>query len=1133
MKRIIIILLSIVVVAYINAATIHSYASESVLSSGNFVKIRTAESGIYKISYDEISQMGLKPENIRILGYGGAMLEQDFSKRKIDDLPSVPFYMYKGSDGKFNKGDYILFYAQGPVSWSFTGLRFHHTQNTYSQYGHYFLSDNAGEQLLLDVICKDNSSVEAFDVYTYQNYELHELDSLNLIDLSGAHGGGREWYGEKFTKGSVLSFPMKALDRVYSEPATLSVDVVAKSFNAASEFHVNVLDEDYTISVNKITDGLNSAMSGSLNTRIHSESTASPIVRIGFESADASAIGYLNYIELVTTCSLNLRNGLLLARNRDDYGSDRPSRFHVSGATSTTQVWNITKLDSIYSVETKLNGTELTFLSSNRQLQEYVIIDPSTCPTKRLVEFSSGKIFEKVANQNLHSLADVEMLIITNSEFSSAAQKLAEAHSRIDGLKTQVVTDQQVYNEFSSGTTDATSFRWILKMLRDKVEMVNCMCSEPKYLLLIGDGTFDNRKLLRTSGNNWIVTYQAKNSINEVKAYSSDDYFTFLDDNEGSSDVNATMDLSVGRLTVNTAEEADKLADKIIRYISSKQPGSWKRQLVFLADDGDGNLHTESSDQGAEIVRKNNPDFVVNKIYLDAYKQLTNASGESYPIAKNQLDNFMQNGLLLFDYCGHAGFNNITSELMLTAKEVREMSNQNQGFWMLATCNFAQFDARVQSAAEEAVLNPNGGAISVMASCRTVYATQNTRLNNYLMESLFEHDENLYYPNTIGDAIRKAKNKYMSLHKDENKLPYLLLGDPAIRLHYPTDYQVIAKSTNDTLKALSVNKIEGYIHSSDADTLKSFNGVVHVSVYDKAAQITTLDNDNDKKKVTYIDYKNMIFSGTTEVKDGLFEFTMMVPKDIQYNYGTGRMVFYAQDTITESEGVGYNEEFVVGGSSNQLTTDTLGPDMKIYLNNEAFKDGDMTDIQPHFYAHISDENGINTIGNGIGHDLLLIIDNDIKQTYILNDYFVSKKGSYSEGNISYKLSELEEGEHELMFRAWDLLNNSSSVSLTFVVKKNIKATVYSVTAYPNPVSESGVAYIRVEHDHPDAVLELKLSVYDMAGNRKYYHEQIGADDVSINIPQAGLAAGLYIYNVEIKTADTSYTRKAGKLIIVK
>ncbi len=1104
----------------------HTYAPHSVLQSGKWVKISVVETGMHYLTYEDLQQAGLNPKTLRIYGYGGARLAQDFSLTKIDDLPQVPYYVVTGSDGVFNAGDYVVFYAQGMERWDYNGSRFVHTNNPYSTKGYYFLSDNAGTPLTIQTAAALTGNT-MYTADTYTAVRLHEVDSLNIVDRTGKEGGGREFYEQLPASGDMtlrFTFP----DLVASQPMKVYVNIAAYS-SKQSQFTFTLNGKTESLK----TDGISTSDFYTMATSNAAQFTYSPAsgdeqsLNIHFSNSANGSLGFLNYVEASATCSLTLHDKPLLFRNAEHYDTNSLTTYTLSGADGDVQVWNVTNLATIHRVPATLNGSSLTFVGSNRTVQDFVAFRPSMRNA-----FYHPTIVGTIPNQDLHSLQDVDMVILTNEAFLTAAQTLAEAHERVDAMTTAVVTDQQVYNEFSSGTPDATAYRWIMKMLYDRAAG-NSALHAPQYLLLVGDGTFDNRKLLQPSGNNLLLTYQAKNSLEETKAYASDDYFAFLDDNEGESDLSGRMDIAVGRFPVNSLDEANAVVAKTIEYMESTRSGKWKSQLLFLADDGDNNQHTSISDMAAESVRTHHPDFVVNKVYLDAYPQETSAAGESYPLAQNKFNNLISSGVLFFDYSGHGGYNAITSESVMTIADITAMTNLNRGLWFLATCNFSSFDAGVLSAGEEAVLNPNGGAIATISACRTVYAPQNGALNQLFCDTLFARRNGHYYM-TIGKALQCAKNKRGS---DNNKMPYVLLGDPAIRPAFPDDYTVVTTTQLDTLHALSIQTVEGFIRTDDMDTATWFNGKMSITVLDKMQQITTLDNDQSntesKKKFTYNDYPSPLFKGETNVVNGHFAYTFMVPKDIRYNYGNGRIVYYAIDSLNAEEAIGHYEDFQVGGSSIVAIEDTIGPEMRIYLNSPSFRDGGSTYEFPHFFAELEDEHGINTAGSGIGHDLLLIIDNNPDMTYIVNDYFSATNGSYQAGQVSYSMPEMSEGAHTLTFRAWDLLNNSTSQELNFQVVQGRDAELCAVTTYPNPVSAAGTLNILIDYDQPDKLAETDIYVYDLTGKQVYHMQQKGAEPVRWNLADVRVDAGVYVYKVQIQVAGSKASSKQGKIIVTK
>lgn len=1137
MNRYIILLsLALSISLSMTARTPDFYTQESNLSHGTVVKIQVEQTGIYAISYEQIQRLGLRPDSIRVLGYGGNLLTQDFTQKYLDDVPSVAFYMHKGEDGQFNKGDYILFYGQGPTGWNYTGSYMARTRNCYSNYGYYFLSDEAGEQRLIT----DAEAIEADnyeDIDTYEAYQLHEKDLLNLVDPSGKEGGGREFYGETMTSvNHKLTIPFHFANVDTAQMAQCRILLAATSAEF-STFNISISGQQrvaMTAGID-VADFYTKATSTSVRMTTIGLTGNDMNVQIDFSPGEQTAKGYLNYIECMAHCRLMMTQAPLFFLNTHRYGTSVISRYRVQGADAGTQIWDITNPENITRVQGTFSHDTLSFLSKNDSIRRYVALRPA-----KNTGYLEPTIVGTVANQNLHALHNIDYVIVTPSDFYDDAVRLAQAHEDKDAITWAVVTDEQVYNEFSSGTPDASAIRWFMKMLYDRAGDNPVL--RPKNLLLMGIGTFDNRKLLHNSGNNTLLTYQAENSLVETKAYATDDYFAFMQDNSGMSgnnfaDTRGRMSFGVGRLPVANKQQATNAVNKAIAYMHKLSHGDWKQQLCFLADDGDHGLHVNVSDEAAEPTRVKNPGFIVNKIYLDSYVQESSASGESYPLAYNQFSNFMQKGMLFMDYSGHGSANNICSEGFLTIADVQNLSNANQAFWVLATCNFSHFDQANPCSAAEAVINPIGGAIGVFSADRTVYASNNKTLNKNLCDTLFGRTTPFQYNMTLGQACAAAKNM---TGNDENKMPYILLGDPAIRLAYPTQYQVITTSETDTLNALDIVTIHGYIQSEETnpgtnDTATWFNGRMTISVFDKIQRVTTRDNDetNEQKKqfFTYNDYPNCLFKGEALVENGHFTAEFMLPKDIRYQYGNGRIVYYAVDTITGEEGIGHDERFVIGGSSSVEITDTVGPELTIYLNDPLFQNGGKTNETPHFYADIYDENGINTVGSGIGHDLMLVLDNDPNTSYVLNDYFTATLGNFRQGKASYRMAPLKEGMHTISFRAWDLINNSSSATLRFEVIKGLDVQLFQVMAYPNPIHAHDVLHFIIHHDKPDDWLHTCLRIYNISGQLVRLYET-DSDDINIPMSQLGLSAGIYIYQLNIQTSTTDYTTHSSRLIVL-
>ena len=1109
--------------------TATNYAAHSALRTGKWVKIRVSESGLHRLPHSTLRGMGLDPAKTRVCGYGGAPLQQDLTKTWHDDLPEMAAY---------DDGNALIFYAQGPLRWEYNASkgRYEHTQNPYSNHGYYFLTDSGeGNPKRCATLNAPETDGIQYDINTFVDHQVYEKDEINLLQRDG-HPGGREFYEEGIANNDKLTIRFDVPNLVDTLRSYAVFDAAAncgKSSNAS----LLVGNTSGLISFNYNESVIRAGESGRTLVSLYAPAGNSLTATITYHSPTDNGRFYLNYVELHAQRALVKGRGPLAFNNSHHVFNAIPGVngfiYHLSGASAQCLVFDITNPIAMSLTPAEPGSGALT-LRSSATLHEYVAVERDELAALPVPENAGN-----VDNQDIHALSDVDMLIVSNKMFLAQAQQLADAHEDIDGLRTAVVTDEQVYNEFSSGNADATAIRRLCKKLHETG-------SRPlRYLLLMGDGSFDNRRLLTNSGNNLMITYQSSNSLYEPLAYSMDDYFAFTDTGDGLSDSSGKVNLGVGRLPANTQEEAQQMVDKTIAYMSGSKYGDWRRQIVFLADDGDANmLHTWQADSVAQGVRKQAMDFAVNKMYLEAYQQEIMASGERYPIAKNKLDNFFKNGMLVFNYTGHGSTLSITSEQMLMHTEARDMTSENLSLWVLATCSFSHYDTRDKCIAEYALLNPAGAAVGVFSATRTVFAAQNLEINRQVMLKLFAKQDG-EWPR-IGDALMQAKNditldKNKSDYDAGNRLAYCLLGDPAVRLKYPEPYIAEATEINgmepslqDTVRALEEVVIKGHVADRDGNTITDFNGQVSITLQDKEAKVKMLNNDgmniDDDAKDFFLDRNSTLFRGKAEVKDGLFEVSMMIPKDIHYNYGTGRLEFYACDTTMRADALGYEEKFIIGGSAQKDGTDEQGPNLDIYLNSTAFRSGDKVNATPLFLAFIEDEHGINTAGSGIGHDLVLTIDGDAKQTYNLNDYF-STAGKYTTGTVEYLMPQMQPGRHSLTFRAWDLFNNSTTKSLDFEVVNNLGPRLIDVLVYPNPVRTGESLNIVITHDRPNAALHTAITIYDLQGRKVWQQSQNSGERIEVAVPTTNLAAGIYIYRLEAKTNNSDTTTKVGQIMV--
>ena len=719
------------------------------------------------------------------------------------------------------------------------------------------------------------------------------------------------------------------------------------------------------------------------------------------------------------------------------------------------------------------------------------------------------------------------------------AERLAVAHREKDGLTVEVVTPEAIYNEFSSGTPDATAYRRLMKMFYDRSSSLG---NPPKYLLLFGDGIYDNRgiggEVQGVSRSNMLLTFQSQESLN-VYSYATDDYFAFLEDNSGSNFSRDKMCLGVGRFPIRTVTEATQMVDKTISYMENKDSGSWKNNVTFVADDGNNEdsfttNHMKQADQLAEAIEEMQPGFLVNKVYFDAYKR---SSLGTYPDVHNEIEKLLKSGQLLINYTGHGSTTHWADESVWTQTDINNSSYKHLPVWVTATCDFTRFDDVKTSAGESVFLNPTSGGIALFTTTRVVFSGNNANLNKALIDNLFQEDANSRY--TLGEAMMYTKRQL----NDSNKLNFILIGDPALKFAYP-EYKARVTAVNGEavsdepfeFKALSRITVEGEILNPSGSFAADFTGVLSSTIFDSQSSITTLGNSSEK--FTYLDYPNTIYIGRDSVRNGKFSFTFMVPKDISYSNKKGKLNLYASSETKEAQGSFF--DFIVGGTSDTAETDTIGPEIRqIYLNDSSFVSGDKVNTTPYFVAKLWDKSGVNITGSSVGHDMILTIDSMPSMSYNLNSYYALLPDSENEGLVQFSIPELEPGMHTAEFKVWDILNNSTTYTFTFEVAEGLKPNLIEMYATPNPARDQVEFFLH--HNRPESNLKVTVMVYDMTGKFLWSTEKSGSSElfkayiVTWNLTDNGgrrLRPGVYLYRAAISTNNSKEATKANKLIIL-
>lgn len=1119
MKRILCVLLFVFGLLTSAWADSSRYASESVLNSGKWVKIQVAEDGIYKLTAADLKKMGFSNlDKVAVYGYGGWPLDEDFSTTYIDDVPEVA--VWRGAD-------YLLFYGKGPRKWEYSSSdkSFIHTNNPYSNYGYYFVTEKETTGRTMEKAA--SAAGATLQVTTFDDYVLHEEELVSV------NSSGRELYGESFTS-------------TLSRDFTISVPGITNDEGKATLSFISRGNGTITMNV----DG-NALISGSVSVPSDEYEVARELYRERAWMADKGEtvkvnIGYsttghknvhLNYFRLQMKRQLKVYDNYTFFRSLSARGN--ASRFVIQGADASTLVFDVTDGVNPQQMETSLNGTELSFsIPASASLREFVVVKPS--------QIKAPVTVGEVANQNLHALPQQDMIIIAQPNFTTQAERLAEAHRTKDNLTVRVVTPESIYNEFSSGTPDATAYRRFMKMFYDRK---TSEADAPKYLLLFGDGSFDNRKLTSAwksvDMSNMLLTYQTENSLSS-QSYVIDDYFGFLDDADNKKSLqNKKLCLGIGRFPIRTVEQATQMVDKVISYMENKNTGSWKNNLCFMADDGsntDGFMteHMEFADQLAGYVESKHPEFLVNKLYYDAYKKDMTAG--TYPDVRSGLQKLLKDGLLLFNYTGHGGTTALSDEKVLTQTDINQFTYTHLPVWVTATCDFTRFDDLNTSAGEDVFLNKSSGGIALFTTVRVAYSRPNFPINDNVIRNLFERNNGRR--RTLGEVMQATKNTLSSVYK----LGFCLIGDPAVKMAYP-EFGMKVTTVNGqsvdgnsiSFKALEKITVEGEVLDVSGQLVTDFTGIVNPTVKDSKVTVTCLKNSNkdDSPAFTFTDYPNTIFIGNDSVRNGKFSFTFTVPKDISYSNLQGKMNLYAVDTESGNEAQGNFDNFIVGGTSDTAETDTIGPEIRaLYLNDTTFVDGGQVNTTPYFVAELWDKSGVNITGSSVGHDMMLVIDESTVLSYNLNSYYELLPGEDGTGIVKFPIPALEPGKHTAEFWVWDILNNSTVRTFTFEVVEGLKPFLFDVIATPGIAREQVTFHLM--HNRPESRMRVGIMVYDLAGRQLWKHEESGTSGlfenytVSWDLTSGGvrMRPGVYIYRAAISTDNSKDATKARKFIIL-
>ena len=1103
----------------------------SVLASGTWYKFSVPATGLYKVDFDFLKKLGidvsnLSSANIRVFGNGGAMLSEDNRVPRANDLLENAIMVNDGGDGVFGQNDFFIFYAAGPTAWIKDSLnqRFIHNNNLYSDSSYYFITVDQGAGMRVAnqaAVAAANETVNSFN-----DYAVHDVDLNNPGKL------GKEWYGEQFNAGTTQNFSFNfgtTVTDVYS-----SIRVASVSTSSANNI--------FTIALNN--QGLAGATLGKVqssaeeydpiiesyplnNTTTINSTTAT--FTLTYQSAAADALGYLNYIEL------NMRRPLAFGAsdkqfNFRDWASAGPGKvasYVIGNTNSATQVWDVTNPQVPVKMNGSTGGNSFSFTQDAQMLHEFVTANTTDLPVPAAIG--------KIDNQNLHGMDQVNMIIVVNPAYLDQANQLAAIHRNSDNLSVAVVTTAQVYNEFSSGAQDISAIRDFTRMFYDRAG--NDSTQMPHYLLLFGGASYDYKDRV-PNNSNFVPAYETSQSHDNVNGFCTDDFYGMLDDNEFIDDPNVynTMDVSVGRIPARNQDDANAAVDKITAYKSTASLGPWRISSMFVGDKEDGaGYHLRDANNMANTLTDNTSNLYNHtKVFVDNIPLINTPAGDRCPNANAAINDQVFKGTFIIDYCGHGNTTLWSYERILTQDDYNSWANiHSLPLLVTATCDFGQFDQpSAASAGERVVVRPGGGVIAAVTTTQAVFAGANGLINKAYISEQFSKNANGKW-NAVGDALRLAKNsEYAAVNYNTdpgdilNFRKFSLLGDPAIVPNFPqyamrldSVVDEAAAMLTDSIKALGKYTIYGSITDGSNNVLSGFNGTTYLALYDKAKTVNVSTYYGIE---TFTTQTNSVYKGKVSISNGAFSCTFIAPKDINYNYGKGKLSLYANSATTD--GAGTDSSITVGGFSDNPVISTVAPIVKAYIGDSLFLDGGITGPNTSLYAVLYDETGINVSGNDIGHDLTAVLDDSVTAPYILNDYYETAPNTYQKGFVKFPLSGLSEGRHKLTVRAWDVNDNYGEGTVNFVVVNGNVFKVNNLMNYPNPFRD--ITHFVFDHNHPDEELRAEINIYSMAGKLvctlkdTFTPSGSHTNEMTWNGTDASgtkLPPGMYVYTLKIAT----------------
>lgn len=1115
-----------------SALPLDAYAPQSRLASGRWIRISVPESGLYAITPAMLRSWGFSDATkVRVYGYGGTRISDILDAASYtDDLPAAP--QQQEADGT------IVFYGRGPESWepSASTGRYINNTNIYTDRGYYFVSDT-GEEIPAMTVTGTPDSDASRTPGQFNERVQHELEAVSPGE-AGAHLVGEDF---RLTPNRTFTFDMPG--RVEGTDVWFECSFVARTLAGDSKLtffaNGNAIDSNSSDVIAKCTsDGHYHGVEGiSRHTLTNLTGTS---LKLGVSHSSSVTVygAWLNYLTVNYTRTLSLASDGHLCFTT----STRPMALGGTGAD--TRIWDVTDVHRPLRVDfARSDDGTARWTSAYGTTRTYAAYTPG----KTLPAPQSEGI---VANQNLHALESPDMVIVTPAAFRAGAERVAALH-RNEGLDVLVVSEREIYNEFASGSADVSALRRFFKMLFDR----GTEAGRPlRFALLMGRATYDNRHLTAYMADaaptlpSWYGGTM-KTSLSDTDGYGTDDFTAMLLDGTGANKGLDELSIAIGRIPVTSTRQCNEYIDKLEQYIRRPRMTAWKNNIMMLADDEDSGVHMRQSEtMSANILNTPGQQYMLNKVYIDAYTK----TGGNYPLAREAMFRNLDEGTAWWTFIGHANNHSMTHDGQLTYNDINNMFLKHVPILYAATCDFLRWDSNTLSGGEILMHTRHGGTIATISATRPVYIYENELFSNAMGRWIAARgDDGRYF--TLGEIYRRAKNDIRNVKGDRvsstNRLRYVLMGDPAMRLPSPDNLVTLdaidgkpldggADAMPPQIKALQTVTLSGTVTDPDGRVLDNFDGHVTVTIYDAEESVTSNGN-GDGQKITFEQQGGRLFAGSAPVEKGHWELRVSMPAEIADNYRPAAANMYAvADGDGAAEAIGVERRFYVSGFDDSAAPDVTAPVIdEFYLNHSPFAEGEIVNPSPMAIARVSDDVAINLSTAGIGHNITLILDGSKRYTDVSQFYTPATDGSAS-GAINYPLHDLQTGPHELMLRVWDTAGNATTRTIAFNVGAGVSPKIFDIYSDANPASVQANFYLT--HNRPDQQATVTVTVYNLLGRPLWSNTVTGVSDMILSTPVSWdltdasgrrVPRGIYLYRATIKCDGESFDTGSRRIAV--